>query len=64
MTAEQFYQLVRNLRAAQNHYFKTRLQAALLDAKYLEMQVDEELERQHQKHLAKSISLFPMDEGI
>ena len=64
LTPDQFMQLVKNMRAAQNHYFKYRTQAALLDAKYLENEVDAEIEKWTQKNIARNLTIFPQDEGI
>jgi len=64
MTYDQFMQLVKNTRAAQNLYFKVRTHKALLDAKYLEGKVDEEIEKWTQKNIAHNLSLFPQDKGL
>lgn len=44
MNANQFIELVRQMRASQKHYFVTRSQEELKNAKALERQVDFALE--------------------
>lgn len=44
MTPSQFVQLVNDMRAAQQEYFRTRTKDALIKSKNLERQVDEWLE--------------------
>jgi len=45
MTAEQFYKLVRQMRLAQQNYFKTKSQFWLKQSIMLEKNVDDEITR-------------------
>ena len=45
MTSKQFFDLVKRMRTAQKHYFRTRYEGYLAESKELERQVDNEIER-------------------
>lgn len=45
MNAKQFFDLVSEMRQAQKNYFKTRNQAYFDRSRYLEKQIDAEIER-------------------
>lgn len=45
MNAQQFFNLVAQMRDAQNKYFRTRSKTALDEARNLERQVDAEIKR-------------------
>lgn len=53
MTVDEFEKLVRDMRAAQKKYFKTRDRAALEESKRLERDVDKYLEERN-----KGMDLF------
>lgn len=61
MTNEEFSALVRDMRTAQNEYFKTRSKDALNKSKRLEKQVDEALHKHYNPDTQKSI--FDLEHG-
>ncbi len=61
MTNEEFSALVRDMRTAQNDYFKTRSKDALNKSKRLERQVDEALHKHYNPDTQKSI--FDLEQG-
>jgi len=67
LTPNQFRQLVKNMRAAQNHFFQYRTQPALIDAKSLEADVDKDLKEWDESNVihnvTKNLNLFPEDKG-
>ena len=61
MTNEEFSALVRDMRTAQNEYFKTRSKDALNKSKRLERQVDEALHKHYNQDTQQS--MFDLEQG-
>ena len=61
MTNEEFSALVRDMRTAQNEYFKTRSKDALNKSKRLEKQVDEALHKHYNPDTQQS--MFDLEQG-
>lgn len=61
MTARDFFDLVRRMRAAQKGYFATRAQGYLTESKELEAQVDREIKRVDDLLLAKQCPKLPFE---